>query len=169
VLRDDPSFLLDLDLVPADLSNLELLNEMDQRDDEDTQMLSSTRDSTQLEQSSQHSFGGLMIPASASSMTPAGGGGDLFGLGRDSSTFGRGQQPVRLLDDEDLELDLGFDDQIEEHQRSTGHGSGAHVRSDRFSVPPAASVERAGPVQDDVSIYQNCLNSTSLTSSGIPA
>jgi hypothetical protein len=149
VLRDDPSFLLDLDLVPADLGNLELLNEMD------TQMLSSTWDSTQLAQSSQRSFGGLMIPGSASSMTPAG-GGDLFGIGRDSSTFGRGQQPVRLLDDEDLELDLGLDDQIEEHPRSTGHGSGAHVRSDRFSVPPLVSIEDAGPMDDVVSGHSSC-------------
>jgi hypothetical protein len=169
VLADDPAFLLDLDLVPADLSNLEALNEMDQRVNEDTPALSSTRDSTQMDQSSQRSFGGLMIPPSASSMTPAG-GGDLFGIGRDSSTYGKAQQPVRLLDDEDLELDLGFDDQIEEHHRSTGHGSGAHARSDRFSVP-ALNDEDAVPVQDDVSnrdftsthIIDSCSRDFSLT------
>jgi hypothetical protein len=120
-------------------------------------LISLARDSTRLE-SWQNSIGGLLIPASASSMTPTRGGLDLFGIGRDSSAFASSQKPVRLLDDEDLELDLGFDDHLEEHRRSTRHGSGAHLPGDRFSAPPIIFDDDAVPVHDEVSFLWDMLS-----------
>ncbi|KXS94878.1 hypothetical protein AC578_1501 [Pseudocercospora eumusae] len=106
VLQDDPDFLPALDLMPRDLEHLNL-----HIDFNDTQM-SITPGSLQshLDDGSQQSIGGLDVPSSHRSFL----GGVVGGRGtfsiRDNSAPVTGLRSTpRLLDDDDLGLDLGVE------------------------------------------------------------
>lgn len=103
MLQDDPNFAPDLDFVEADL---EMLNNNLMA--ETQQFSQSPNGSRSLTNASQQSIGGLMIPTSNNSFGGGPVGGlDLFGV-RGDSGHGTAKSPARLLDDDDLGLDLGM-------------------------------------------------------------
>lgn len=113
ILLDDPSFEPDLNLMPMD---------MDDPNFEMTALQSSQLESLSPRKSysasSQYSVGGLIIPPSASSATGGVIGGlDLFN-DRDSSAFARRQESARLLDDDDLGIEIGPDGSVQLTDRS---------------------------------------------------
>ncbi|KAF7193006.1 Meiotic recombination protein rec8 [Pseudocercospora fuligena] len=106
VLQDDPDFLPGLDLMPRDLDDLNL-----HIDFNDTQM-SITPGSLQshLHDGSQQSIGGLDLPPShSSSLGGAVAGRDTFSIRGDSGPGTGLRSAPRLLDDDDLGLDLGVE------------------------------------------------------------
>ncbi|EME89385.1 uncharacterized protein MYCFIDRAFT_76725 [Pseudocercospora fijiensis CIRAD86] len=106
VLQDDPNFLPGLDLMPQDLEDLDLRIDLN-----DTQM-SITPGSLRSHRNngSQQSIGGLNLPPSHSSpIGDAMGGRDIFSL-RGHSGPGSGLRSApKLLEDDDLGLDLGVE------------------------------------------------------------
>ncbi|CAK4034916.1 unnamed protein product [Lecanosticta acicola] len=106
MLQDDPNFLPGLDFMPLDLDNL---NHVSSGALEETQETLSPHSSRT--HSSQHSFGGLDLPASQSSLI----GGPVGGLdllsARDGSARGGKSGPAQLLDD-DLGLTIDDDGNI---------------------------------------------------------
>lgn len=102
ILQDDPGFAPDLDFMP----DLEMLN--NNLLEETQQFSQSPGGSRSLTNASQQSIGGLMIPISNNSF--AGGPDDsldLFSIRSDSGP-GTARVPARLLDNDDLGLDLGM-------------------------------------------------------------
>ena len=106
MLQDDPDFLPGLDLMPRDLEDLNLHIDLN-----DTQM-SITPGTLQshLNDGSQQSIGGLILPPShSSSLSGAVGGRDTFSIRGDSGPGTGLRSAPRLLDDDDLGLDLGVE------------------------------------------------------------
>ncbi|KXS96675.1 hypothetical protein AC579_3834 [Pseudocercospora musae] len=107
VLQDDPDFLPGLHLMPRDLEDVNLHIGFN-----DTQM-SVTPGSLQshLNEGSQQSIGGLKLPSSHSSSRggSAVGGHDTLSIRGDLGPGTGFRSAPRLLDDDDLGLDLGFE------------------------------------------------------------
>jgi len=106
-LPDDPDFVPDFAFLP-DPGNLDIeLNE-------ETQQLSQSPDGSRrsITNGSQQSIGGLVIPTSNNSFVGGPVGGmDLFSVRGDSGP-GTTRVPAQLLDDDDLGLDMGFDEDL---------------------------------------------------------
>ncbi|PPJ54262.1 hypothetical protein CBER1_05167 [Cercospora berteroae] len=106
-LPDDPDFVPDFAFMP-DPDNLDI------EFNEETQQLSQSPGGSRrsITNGSQQSIGGLVIPSSNNSFVggPVG-GTDLFSVRGDSGP-GTTRVPAQLLDDDDLGLDMGFDEYL---------------------------------------------------------